>query len=184
MAESGRMGYLATIDRVLKGDFSRASADEKERAARDVIEICSFACAGLVLQPIPGLEQGVLPIQVGMVLAIAHVYGQEIDRKRATQILMDLAAITGVSIVGRAALRTAIKVLLPGIGGVLTAPFTFSTTWGTGYAAVHYLSSGGKPDASKIRAIFEKEKVASKSAYSDSKARENRPDETEIPKDS
>src|SRR5208282_1785240 len=105
------------------------------------------ACAGLVLQPIPGLETAVLPIQGGMVLALAHVYGQEISKKRAHEILLDLAKITGVSIVGRAALRTAIKVLLPGIGGVVAAPFTFSTTWGTGYAAIHYLKSGGKPDA-------------------------------------
>lgn len=174
------VGYLDTIDRVLTSDYSEASPEEKDRAAKDVIEICSFACAGLVLQPIPGLEQAVLPIQAGMVLAIAHVYGQEISKKRAREIVVDLAKITGVSLVGRAALRTAIKVLLPGVGGVVAAPFTFSTTWGTGYAAVHYLKAGGRPDAARIRAIFEEEKKRSQGRYSDARARENRPSAADV----
>jgi len=177
------MGYLDTLDKVLTSNFQDATAEEKDRAAKDVIEICSFACAGLVLQPIPGLETAVLPIQAGMVLALAHVFGEEISKKRAHEIVMDLAAITGVSIVGRAALRTAIKLLLPGIGGVVAAPFTFSATWGTGYAAIHYLKSvksGAKPDAAKIREIFEAEKKRSEAHYSDKKARENRPNEQDL----
>ena len=175
------MGYLDTVDRVVHSDFSGASDEEKDRAAKDVIEICSFACAGLVLQPIPGLETAVVPIQAGMVVALAHVYGEEISRKRATAIVMDLAKITGVSIVGRAIARTAIKLLLPGIGGVITAPYTFSATYGTGHAAIHYLKSGGKPDASKIRKIFEDEKKKSEGKYSEKKARENRPEEADLP---
>jgi uncharacterized protein (DUF697 family) len=178
------VGYLHSIQKVLTQDFKGVSADEKDRAAKDVIEVCSFACAGLVLQPIPGLETAVLPIQAAMVLALAHVYGQEISKKRATEVVLDVAAITGASIVGRQALTTLAKVFLPGLGGVLTAPYTFSVTWGTGYAAIHYLRSGGqRPDRDKIRKIFEQEKSRSKDHYSDSKARENRPEDKDIPRE-
>ena len=177
------MGYLDTIRRVMSSDFRDATPEERDRAARDVIEICSFACAGLVLQPVPVVEQAVLPVQVGMVGALAHVYGKELSRKRAREVILDLAAITGVSIIGRQALTTIAKVLLPGLGGVLSAPYAFSVTWGTGFAAIHYFRSGARPDKEKIREVFERERAKSKGIYSEDKARENRPSDDEVGKE-
>lgn len=77
------MGYLGSVRNVLTKDFSRASDAEKEETVRHVIEVCSFACAGLVLQPVPLLEQAILPIQAGMVVGIAHVYGEPRRRSAA-----------------------------------------------------------------------------------------------------
>jgi uncharacterized protein (DUF697 family) len=159
------VGYVDTLRKIMKEDFSGASTAEKDRASRDVIEVCSYACAALALQPLPGLEQAFLPIQVGMVLAFAHVHGQELTKKRASEILMDLAAITGVSLLGRQALLTFAKFALPGIAGMLGAPYVFSVTWGTGFAALHYLRSGGRADADKIRKIFEAEKARGKDGF-------------------
>ncbi|MBI4865126.1 MAG: hypothetical protein HY815_33435 [Candidatus Riflebacteria bacterium] len=176
------MGYLESIENVLTRDFSTSPREVKDRTARDVIEICSLACAGLTLQPIPGIEQAIGPIQAGMVLAVAHVFGQEITRKRAREIVMDLAAITGVNIVGRQVLLTLTKLVLPGLGGVLTAPYAFSVTWATGHAAVHYLASGGRPDRERIRKVFEEERERSKAHYSEEKAKANRPSEKENPR--
>lgn len=181
MSESGVvLSYRETLQRVMSADFSNVNDQVRDAAAKDVIEMCSLACAGLVLQPIPGLEQAVLPIQIGMVLAIAHIYGHSLNRKRAREIVMDLAAITGVSIIGRQALVTVAKFALPFVGGFLGAPYTFSVTWATGYAAIHYLRSGGRPDADKIRDIFEQERKRSKTHYSESKARENRPEDPDL----
>lgn len=177
------MGYLDSIRKVTSSDFSKATVEEKDRAARDIIEVCSLACAGLVLQPIPGLEQAVLPVQAGMVVALAHIYEKEVTKKRATEIILDIAAITGVSILGRAALTTVAKIFLPVVGGIITAPYTFSVTWATGFAAIHYLRSGGKPDASAIKKIFEQERARSKSHYDEGKARANRPSEDQVKKD-
>ena len=174
------MGYLDSIQKVLKADFTKCSMEERDVASRDVITICAFACAGLVLQPIPGLEQGVVPIQVGMVLAIAHVHGEELSRKRATEILMDIAAITGVSIVGRQVLTSVAKFVLPGLGGLIAAPTTFSVTWATGKAAIHYLRAGGKVDKDSIRKIFEEERERAKAQYSEDQARANRPSKEEL----
>ena len=164
------MGYRDTVQRIMSSDFSGATTEEKSQAAKDVIEICSYACAGLALQPFHGLEQAILPIQCGMVLAVAHIFGQELSRKRATEILLDLAAITGVSVIGRQALLTVAKFALPFLGGVLSAPYVFSVTWGTGYAAIHYLRAGGKPDADKIRDIFRREKERGKKSFRPARA--------------
>jgi uncharacterized protein (DUF697 family) len=175
------VGYLATIRRIRDRDFSRASAAERDQAARDVVGICSFACAGLVLQPIPGLEQAVLPVQVGMVGALAHVHGQELGRKRALEVVLDLAAVTGASVVGRQALTTLAKFFLPGMGGVLAAPYTFSVTWGTGYAARHYFRTGrARPDPAAIKRIFEEERERSRAHYTDARARAARPDRGDL----
>lgn len=174
------MGYVDSVQKVLKADFTKCSSQEREVAARDIIVICSFACAGLVLQPIPGLEQGVIPVQIMMVLAIAHIHGEDLSRKRATEILMDIAAITGVSIVGRQVLSTMAKILLPGLGGLIAAPSAFSVTWATGHAAIHYLRAGGRVDKDSIRKVFEEERARAKDHYSEDKARENRPSKEDL----
>lgn len=174
------MGYIDTIRRVTSSDYAGATQEERDRAARDVIEIGSFACAGLVLQPVPVIEQAVLPVQIGMIGALAHVYGKELSRKKAREVILDLAAITGVSIIGRQALTTIAKVLVPGFGGVLGAPYAFSVTWGTGFAAVNYFRSGKRPDKEKIREVFERERARSSAMYSEEKARANRPAEGEV----
>ena len=174
------MGYMDSIQKVLKADFTNISTEERDRASRDTIMLCSLACAGLMLQPIPGLEQGVIPVQIGMVLAIAHIHGEELSRKRATEILMDIAAISGVSIVGRQVLSTVAKVLLPGLGGLIGAPSAFSVCWATGHAAIHYMRAGGKVDKDSIRKIFEEERERAKAHYSEDKARENRPSKEDL----
>ena len=171
---------MESLQKVLRADFSQTPQSERDSAARDTIVVSSFACAGLVLQPIPTLEQAVLPVQVGMVLAIAHIHGEDLSRKRATEILMDIAAITGVSIVGRQVLSTVAKVLLPGLGGLLAAPATFSVTWATGHAALHYLRAGGNVDRDRIRKIFEEERERARSHYSEDRAREHRPTKEDL----
>ena len=177
------MGYLGSVRKVLTKDFRDASEAEREETVRHLVEVCSFACAGLVLQPVPFLEQAILPIQVGMVVGIAHVYGERLSRKRATEILLDVVAIVGVSVIGRQILTTAAKILLPVIGGLLSAPFTFSVTWATGFAASHYLKSGGTPDRDKIKRIFEEERRRSTDHWNEDRARSARPSEDELAND-
>lgn len=174
------MGYMDSMRKIREADYSKCSDSERDQVARDVVDICAFACAGLVLQPIPGLEQSVLPIQIMMILTIAHIYGKEINRKKAHEILMDLARITGASLITRQVLTSVAKFVLPGLGGILAAPATFSLTWATGYASIYYLRSGGKVDEERIRKIFEEEKSRSKSFYSDDRAKANRPKDDDV----
>src|SRR5579862_6458220 len=110
------MGYWDSIEKIRKADYRNCTDQERERISLDVVKICSFACAGLVLQPLPGLEQTVLPLQCMMVLTVAHVFGQELSRKKAMEILMDIARITGASIISRQVIATVSKMLFPFVG--------------------------------------------------------------------
>lgn len=169
------MSFRSTLDKILNARFDDADAAEREAASRKVIGACALASGGLVLQPIPGLEHGVVVVQIGMVGALAHIHGQQLTRKRAKEIVLDLGAVTGVNLLGRQAATTLAKVVLPGIGGALAAPSAFAITWATGHAAQHYFKSGGKMDRERLKAIFEEEKRKGRSAYSDKRAREARP---------
>jgi uncharacterized protein (DUF697 family) len=174
------VGFRETVDRIRKSDFGQASTEQRDKSSKEVITVCSLASGGLVLQPIPALEQGVILVQVGMVIALAHIHNEQLDRKRAKEVLMDLGAVTGVNLLGRQAATTIAKVLLPGIGGVLAAPSAFAITWATGHAAQHYFASGGKLDKEKLKAIFEQEKKRGRAHYSDDAARDARPDAKEL----
>jgi len=174
------MGFRSTLDRILARSFDDATREERDAASRKVIVACCLACAGLVLQPIPGLEQGVVVVQVGMVGALAHIHGERLSRKRAKEILMDLSAITGVNLLGRQAATTVAKLVLPGLGGALAAPSAFAIAWGTGHVAKHYFESGGTLDRDKLRAIFEAEKRRSRAHYDERAAAEARPAEDDL----
>jgi uncharacterized protein (DUF697 family) len=174
------MGFRSTLDRILAKSYVDASPQERERAAERVILASALASAGLVLQPIPGLEHGVVVVQIGMVVALAHVHGERLSNKRAKEVLMDLGAVCGVNLLGRQAATTLAKVVLPGLGGALAAPSAFAVAWATGHAADHYFRSGGKLDRDKLKAIFEAEKRKSRGHYSKNAASDARPDADDL----
>lgn len=174
------MRYFDTIRRIRTGDYRKSTDEERDAAVKEVVEMAALASAALVLQPIPGLEQGVLPVQIAMVLTIAHVYGRELNRKEATDILMDIAKICGAAFLSRMILTTVSKMLLPFLGGAISAPYTFSMTWAVGYATKHYFVMGGRVDKAKLKDIFEAEQKRSKSFYSEDKARSARPDKADL----
>jgi uncharacterized protein (DUF697 family) len=169
------MGYWDSLEKIRNADYRTCSDEERLRISLDVVHLCSFACAGLVLQPLPGLEQTVVPLQGMMVLTVAHVFGQELSRKKSMEILMDIARITGASIISRQVLSTVSKLIFPVVGGLINAPYTFSMTWAVGHAAVYYMKAGGKVNEDKMREIFEEEKKRSKSHYNPETAKASRP---------
>jgi uncharacterized protein (DUF697 family) len=174
------VGLIDTIERITRGDFEGKTKAEREGAAREVILASSFATAGLVLQPIPGLEHGAIPLQIAMVVGLSRVFGEELSRKRAKEVVLDIAAATGVNVVGRQALTTLAKIALPGLGGVLAAPAAFAVTYATGHAAVHYFSKGGKVDRDQLKAIFDRERKRARQHYSDERARDARPTQSDV----
>ena len=169
------LGYRDTVDRVLRKNFEDATIEQREDAARDLILTCALATAGLTLQPIPGLEHAAIPVQVGMVAGLAHVFGDKLSRKNAREVLLDLGATTGVNLLGRQALTTVGKIVFPGIAGVLAAPSMFALTWGTGHTATHYFRAGRQVDRATLKAIFERERRRSKTHYNERAARSARP---------
>jgi uncharacterized protein (DUF697 family) len=116
-------------------------------AARAITEKCGYAAAALTLVPIPGTEVlAVMPIHVGMVVRIGEIYGVEMDRDTAQHLIMRIGATVGLSLVGSRVATTAAKFLLPGLGGLISAPFMYASTIAIGRVAELYFANNGMTD--------------------------------------
>jgi uncharacterized protein (DUF697 family) len=158
------MRYVKSLQQVLIKDFSKADDKTRRKAAENLIDVCSIACAALAIQPIPTLELAVMPIQAGMVTGLGHIYGHEITRERAAEIITEIAGTVGLSIVAKQTLVTVSKFLLPGLAGVLSAPYVFGVTRGIGKTAIYYFQHTNL-DVSKLTNIFNRAKQEGEANY-------------------
>ncbi|HJL19703.1 MAG TPA: DUF697 domain-containing protein [Sandaracinaceae bacterium LLY-WYZ-13_1] len=146
--------------------------DERDRRCRKLIERCGYTTAALTLLPIPGSEiVGVMPVHVGMVIGIGDEYGQRLTRESATELLMKIGATVGLSLVGSKLATTAGKILLPGLGGLVAAPFMFASTIGLGTVARLYFESEGELSDAQMRDVFRRAKDKAKDAFDPRRAR-------------
>jgi len=146
--------------------------DERDRRCRKLIERCGYATAALTLLPIPGSEiVGVMPVHVGMVIGIGEEYGQELTRESATELLMKIGATVGLSLVGSKVATTAGKILLPGLGGLVAAPFMYATSIALGTVARLYFESEGDLTDAEMKEVFERAKRRAKDTFDPRRAR-------------
>src|ERR1051325_9311753 len=139
------MSWLDTIEAIRKKDFTKAKPAERETSARDVVNICSYACAVVAISPIPFSDAIVmLPIQSAMVITVGHIYGRAITKADAKDLVVELGATAGFGMLA----RQAIKGLLPVVGALLTIPAAFAANWAMGRVAIEYFRA---PGASKER---------------------------------
>lgn len=102
---------------------------EREAKARSLAEKCGYASAALTIIPLPGTEIiGVMPIHIGMVIGIGQVYGQEVTQETAIELIFQIGTTVGVSLVSSRLATTVGKVFLPGLGGLIGAPFMYAST--------------------------------------------------------
>jgi uncharacterized protein (DUF697 family) len=140
-------------------------------ASRDVTEKCGYAAAALTILPIPGSEVlAVMPLHVGMVVKIGQLYGVDLDRDTATHLIMRIGATVGLSLVGSRIATTAAKVLLPGLGGLISAPFMYASTLAIGRVAELYFANGDLDDR-EMKAIYQETLKKAKSSFDPSRAR-------------
>ena len=116
----------------------------REERIERMVERCGYGAAALTILPIPGSEViGVMPLHVGMVIGIGNEYGQELTRESAVELITQIGGTVGLSLVGSHIATTAGKVLLPGLGGLIAAPFMYASTLGIGHVARLYFERGG-----------------------------------------
>lgn len=116
---------------------------ERDERLDTFVERCGYAAAALTVLPLPGTEiVGVTSVHVGMVVKIGSEYGRELSRQDALELLKQIGATVGASLVGSALASTAGKILLPGLGGLIAAPFAFAATLGIGHVARLYFERG------------------------------------------
>lgn len=164
------------IDDLLGGVTGKSFSSEAERqdAAKRLIERCGYASAALTLLPIPFTEHFVMPIHVAMVIGVGHIYGVEMTRETAMNFLVKLGATVGLSVVGIVGSRlatTAAKIVFPGFGGILGAPFMYASTIALGTVARVYFEQQGNVSDQDLKSIFEKAKKEAKTGFDPAKAK-------------
>ncbi len=137
-------------------DFINNFFNKSDNSSVDtLIEKCSYASAAMTLFPIPGSEIiAVMPIHVGMVIGIGQAYGVVITRESAMNLLMQISATVGLSLIGSRIAVTTAKIILPGFGGVISAPFIFASTIALGNIAKAYFEAEGELDKSSMKDIY------------------------------
>lgn len=132
------MSWLDTLDEIRTRDFSKVPAKERDKTARDVINMCSYAAALVAISPLPLTDVVLtLPIQTGMVMTVGHIYGRRVTKASAQELIFELAATAGVGLLA----RQGIKALIPVLGALLTVAPAFAANWAMGRVAMEYFKN-------------------------------------------
>jgi uncharacterized protein (DUF697 family) len=155
--------HIDTLRRVLDGNYEGASEEEKARAVRELVQVCSVAAGAMTIQPFPLLDTALIaPIQIGMVQGIGKIHGHKLDQKSILEILSTF----GASIVAQNVIMAAAK-LIPFFGWVFTISMAYALTWAIGEVSDHYFRNDRKVDEGELKAMFDrvyKAKKAEKTA--------------------
>lgn len=156
------MSWLDTLEDIRKKDFSTTPLAERDQAARDVVNMASYACAMVSVSPIPFSDAVLmLPIQSAMVMTVGHVYGRKLTQADAKALLLELAATAGAGMLA----RQGIKALLPIVGALLTIPAAFAANWGMGRVAMEYFRHPGL-SKEQLKKVYEAAKQEGGSLFS------------------
>lgn len=166
------MSWLDTLAEIRKTDWSKVPDPEREATALEVIQMAGYAAAAASVVPLPVFDIALLlPIHTTMVMTVGHVHGRNLSDAEAKRVAMELGAVAGLTLAGRAALSVLKKVLLPGLGGIIGAPASFAVTYAMGIVANSYFRN---PEISRedLKKVFSEAFKEGKSSY-----REDRQDE-------
>ncbi len=156
------MSWLDTLEDIRKKNFSKLPMAKRDEAARDVVNMASYACAVVSVSPIPFSDAVLmLPVQSAMVVTVGHVYGRKVTEADAKSLIVELATTAGLGMLA----RQGIKAILPIFGALLTVPAAFAMNWGIGRVAMEYFRNPGMP-ASQLRKIYEAAKDEGSAMFS------------------
>jgi uncharacterized protein (DUF697 family) len=98
---------------------------------------------------VPGSDMPAMTAnQIKMVLAVANIYGEEIDRERAVELAGIVAAGFGLRALARSLAR-----YVPGVGLVVKAASGYVATVALGFAAVRYFENGAPASTSRVMSL-------------------------------
>lgn len=153
------MGYLDTVNRVMAGDFGSATADEKDKAVKELVQVCAVAAAAVTIQPFPIADiLLVSPIQIVMVQAVGRIHGHTLDKKSVLEVLSTF----GASIVAQNVIIAAAK-LIPVLGSIVAMSMGYALTYAIGEVSDYYFKNGRGVSSDELRSRF-------KRVYSEKKA--------------
>jgi uncharacterized protein (DUF697 family) len=157
------MGYLDTLNRVMARDFENASDADKQKAVKEVVQVCAVAAAAVTIQPFPVADVLLMsPIQIGMVQAIGRVHGHKLDKKSVLEVLSTF----GASIVAQNVIIAAAK-LVPIFGSIVAMSMGYALTFAIGEVSDYYFKNGRGVSSKELKERF-------KRVYSEKKAEKDR----------
>jgi uncharacterized protein (DUF697 family) len=157
-------GHLDTLKRVLDGDYSEATDAEKQRAVRELVQVCAVAAGAVTIQPIPFVDTALLaPIQIGLVQGIGKIHGYKLDKRSILEILSTF----GASLVAQNVIMAAAK-FIPFLGWVVTISMAYAMTWAIGEVSDHYFRNGRNVDEQELKKMFERVYKAKKAEKEES----------------
>lgn len=152
LAWSAMAGHLETIKRVLDGNYEDASDEDRARAVKELVQVCSVAAGAMAVQPIPFLDTALIaPIQIGMVQGIGKIHGYKLDAKSVIEVI----GTFGASVVAQNVIMAAAK-FIPFVGWVVTISMAYALTWAIGEVSDHYFRNGRRVDEAELKAMFER----------------------------
>jgi small GTP-binding protein len=132
----------------------RVNLEIKRDEAKFLIHATAVGAAGVAISPIPLSDVVLLvPMQAGMVVGIARIYGYDITTERAKEILL----VAGGGIVLRYAFQTLVK-FLPGLGSIIGPAIAYGGTVAIGEGAILYFESGMKASPAEIAEVYKRAK--------------------------
>ena len=164
------MGWMDSLNAAAKAaSKKKLSGAQAEEIAKDLVMMSSFGSAVVTLIPIPLSDfVAVTAVQASMVTAIGRVYGRELNKEEAKHLVLELASVCGAGLVAQKSFATLTKIFLPGLGGVLAAPWAFGITWGMGHVAMTYFANREVTKA-VLRTVFTKAKSEAGSVFTKEK---------------
>jgi uncharacterized protein (DUF697 family) len=110
----------------------------EHQACERLIRERALWCAGVSLEPVPFLDLlAILPMHVKMVLDIGKIYGFELNKDRAKEIVFELAGTLAINYAARIATRSILKAV-PVLGSLVNTPMVYATTYTLGLLAERY----------------------------------------------
>src|SRR5215471_931398 len=148
------------------------TGDDRDKRCKRLVERCGYGAAALTILPIPGSEiVGVMPLHVAMIIGVGEIYGVDVTRASAADLVVQIGSTVGLSLVGSHLAITAGKILLPGLGGLVAAPFMFASTMALGAVARAYFLGGNKLVEHEVRGIYEDTVKRAKDAFDPARAK-------------
>ena len=146
---------VAELPNEARLEMARLSGAREAQAkiAQTLVKSMAAVSGALGAQPIPLADLPfLLTFQVAMVSGIIYISGRDLSLKLATEFLGTMGMNVGMGLVlregARAAIRAASKLVLPGVGNIISGFVASTGTYAIGRAATAYYIEGmSLPDA-------------------------------------
>jgi uncharacterized protein (DUF697 family) len=137
--------------------IERTDLDKDEKVDK-IINIYSWICATIAIQPIPFADLFILsPIQIIMGEKIGKIRGYSLLNNSPSNILKEITGALGLGILAQQIAIGAYKTIIPFYGAVTTIPMVYGLTYGIGQVMDYYIltkMSNSIPNKEEMKKIY------------------------------